>query len=119
MTGEAEMIGQLLMAVESLQKKQGELEAQLREITKAQAIDARRDSLDIQTAAKGGNFKHYLDPGATAHENDLLLAEEARNFVNSGGVLPENFSPRIKALIAEIERSAAAWKPPAPQGAVQ
>jgi len=76
-------------------------------------IDARRDSLDIQTAAKGGNFKHYLDPGAPADENDRLLAEEARNFINAGGVLPEGFSPRIKAMAAATESLLAGGAPPA------
>jgi len=69
----------------------------------------RKDSLDIQTAAKGGNFKHYLNPLAPVHDNDMALAEEARNFMNSGGILPEGFSPRIRALAELLEAKAAEW----------
>ena len=66
----------------------------------------RKDSLDIQTAAKGGNFKHYLNPLASVHDNDMALAEEARNFINAGGTLPEGFSPRIRAFAELLEAKA-------------
>ena len=52
----------------------------------AKAIDARRSSIELGTPAKGGSIKLYIDPGASAEENDRLLAEEVRLYVNAGGI---------------------------------
>jgi hypothetical protein len=84
------------------------LEAVERELS---AAVLRRDSMDIGTAGKGGNFKHYLDPGASLEENDRLMAEEARNFVNGGGILPDLFSKRILAIAAQLDAQAARGLP--------
>lgn len=69
------------------------------------AVDGRRNSLEIGTPGKGGVLKHYNDPSVSAEENDRLLAEQARVFLNGGGTLPENFSPRIRAMAEAIEKS--------------
>ena len=94
---------QLEKRVAEQEKKIAELEQQLKFNS---AADLRRNSVDIQTAAKGGNFKGYFDPGAPVEENDVLLAETARNFINSGGVLPEGFSKRIELMACRANEQA-------------
>ena len=94
---------QLEKRVAEQEKKIAELEQQLKFNS---AADLRRNSVDIQTAAKGGNFKAYFDPGAPIEENDVLLAETARVFVNSGGVLPEGFSKRIELMACRANEQA-------------
>ena len=94
---------QLEKRVAEQEKKIAELEQQLKFNS---AADLRRNSVDIQTAAKGGNFKAYFDPGAPIEENDILLAETARVFVNSGGVLPEGFSKRIELMACRANEQA-------------
>ena len=94
---------QLEKRVAEQEKKIAELEQQLKFNS---AADLRKNSVDIQTAAKGGNFKAYFDPGAPIEENDVLLAETARVFVNSGGVLPEGFSKRIELMACRANEQA-------------
>jgi len=89
--------------VEAMHREMDELRQQAKN---ASAADLRRNSVDIQTAAKGGNFKAYFDPGAPIEENDILLAETARVFVNSGGVLPEGFSKRIELMACRANEQA-------------
>ena len=87
--------------------EQGKMIEELRSQLKANsAADLRRNSVDIQTAAKGGNFKVYFDPGAPIEENDILLAETARVFVNSGGALPVGFSKRIELMACRANEEA-------------
>lgn len=109
----------LIDTVKRLDKENELLKARvkvLEEIDGAKvAIDARRDSFEIGTPSKGGNLKHYYDPGAAPDENDRLLAEQARNFINGGGTLPETFSPRIKAMLTATESLLAGGKLP-PEG---
>ena len=93
----------LVRRVDELEMKNAELMEQIKHNS---AADLRRNSVDIQTAAKGGNFKAYFDPGAPIEENDVLLAETARVFVNSGGVLPEGFSKRIELMACRANEQA-------------
>lgn len=106
----------LLQTVERLDKENELLKARvavLEEMDEQRgAVDARRDSFEIGTPSKGGNLKHYYDPGAAPDENDRLLAEQARNFINGGGTLPETFSPRIKAMLTATESLLAGGKLP-------
>lgn len=97
---------------EALKNALGRIADLEREAAGRAAVDARRDSFEIGTPSKGGNLKHYYDPGAAPDENDRLLAEQARNFINGGGVLPEGFSPRIRALMDDVEKKMAGGKLP-------
>jgi hypothetical protein len=97
----------LIQEAEAWAQERKDYKARLEAVEREQsAVMKRRDSIDIGTAGKGGNFKHYFDPGAPVEENDHLLAEAARNHVNAGGILPENFSKKIVAKMLLLEQSA-------------
>lgn len=102
------ILPQLEAEIGALNKRVAVLEAALRD---RGDVDARRDSFEIGTPSKNGNFKHYYDPGTAPDENDRLLAEQARTFVNGGGVLPDGFSPRIRALMNKTEALMAGGAP--------